>query len=73
MLIVGEWVAVRTAHTAKFFELLGGGLVDANWDGSNMNANRLAILPGLTHYANCCRRCRRSGKARGQRWRRPIA
>ena len=22
----------------------------ANWDGSNMNKNRLAILPGVTHY-----------------------
>jgi pimeloyl-ACP methyl ester carboxylesterase len=51
MLIVGDWDAVRTSHTAKFFELLGGGLIDANWDASNMNANRLSILPGHTHYA----------------------
>ncbi|MQA91231.1 MAG: alpha/beta fold hydrolase [Gemmatimonas sp.] len=50
MLVVGDWDAVRTSHTAKFFELLGGGLQDAQWDGSGMNANRLAILPGLTHY-----------------------
>lgn len=49
-LIVGDWDAVRTAHTVRFFELLGGGLEDAGWDGGGMNANRLAILPGLTHY-----------------------
>ena len=49
-LIYGDWDAVRTSHVAKFFELLGGGLQDALWDGSGMNANRLAILPGVTHY-----------------------
>lgn len=49
-LIVGDWDAVRTSHTAKFFELLGGGLQDALWDGSGMNQNRLAILPNVTHY-----------------------
>jgi len=49
-LIVGDWDAVRTGHTAKFWELLGGGLQDAQWDGSGMNRNRLAILPGVTHY-----------------------
>ena len=49
-LIYGDWDAVRTSHAAKFFELLGGGLQDALWDGSGMNRNRLAILPGITHY-----------------------
>lgn len=49
-LIVGDWDAVRTSHTAKFFELLGGGLQDALWDSSGMNQNRLAVLPGVTHY-----------------------
>jgi len=49
-LIYGDWDAVRTSHVAKFFELLGGGLQDALWDGSGMNQNRLAILPGVTHY-----------------------
>jgi len=49
-LIVGDWDAVRTSHTAKFWELLGGGLQDAGWDGSGMNQNRLAVLPGVTHY-----------------------
>ncbi|MGN6486956.1 MAG: alpha/beta fold hydrolase [Devosia sp.] len=50
MLVYGDWDAVRTGHAARFFELLGGGLQDAQWDGSGMNRNRLAILPGVTHY-----------------------
>ena len=49
-LVYGDWDAVRTSHVARLFELLGGGLQDANWDGSGMNKNRLAILPGVTHY-----------------------
>ena len=32
-LVYGDWDAVRTSHVAKFFELLGGGLQDAQWDG----------------------------------------
>lgn len=51
MLIVGDWDSVRTAHAASFFELLGGGKQDGGWDGSGMNANRLAIIPGATHYS----------------------
>jgi pimeloyl-ACP methyl ester carboxylesterase len=51
MLVVGDWDAVRTAHAASFFERLGGGRQDANWDGSGMNQNRLAVLPGATHYS----------------------
>jgi pimeloyl-ACP methyl ester carboxylesterase len=50
MLVVGDWDSVRTAHTAAFFELLGGGKQDALWDRSGMNQNRLAILPDVTHY-----------------------
>ncbi len=50
MLVYADWDAVRISHAAKFFELLGGDLQDAGWDGANMNQNRLAILPGLTHY-----------------------
>jgi hypothetical protein len=30
--------------------LLGGGLRDAGWDGSQRPRGRLAILPGRTHY-----------------------
>lgn len=51
LLAFGDWDAVRTSHIASFFELLGGGMQDAGWDGSGMNANRLAILPGITHYS----------------------
>ncbi|MEQ1770509.1 MAG: alpha/beta hydrolase [Devosia sp.] len=51
LLTVGDWDAVRTSHVASFFELLGGGKQDANWDGSGMNKNRLAIIPGVTHYS----------------------
>lgn len=50
MLMYGDWDAVRTAHAASFFELLGGGKQDAGWDGAGMNQNRLAILNGATHY-----------------------
>lgn len=50
MLVYADWDAVRIGHAAKFFELLGGGLQDAGWDGSGMNQNRLAVLPGLNHY-----------------------
>lgn len=50
MLVVGDWDAVRTSHTAQFFELLGGGKQDAQWDRSGMKQNRLAIIPNLTHY-----------------------
>ena len=50
LLVFGDWDAVRTTHVAEFFELLGGGKQDALWDGSGMNANRLAILPNATHY-----------------------
>jgi pimeloyl-ACP methyl ester carboxylesterase len=38
------------SHAVEMFALLGGGLKDAGWDGSGMSRNRLAILPGLTHY-----------------------
>ena len=43
--------AVRPAHIVEFYALLGGGLRDANWDGSLRPVARLAILPGHTHYA----------------------
>lgn len=50
LLIYGDWDAVKLAHATDFFALLGGGLHDALWDGSAMNANRLSVLPGATHY-----------------------
>ncbi len=50
MIVIGDADSVRTAHAVEFFELLGGGKRDANWDGSGMSKHRLAILPGMTHY-----------------------
>jgi pimeloyl-ACP methyl ester carboxylesterase len=50
MIVVGDADSVRTAHAVEFFELLGGGKQDADWDGSGMSNARLAILPGITHY-----------------------
>ncbi len=50
MIVIGDADSVRTAHAVAFFELLGGGQRDANWDGSGMSNARLAILPAATHY-----------------------
>ena len=50
MLVVGDADSVRTAHAVEFFELLGGGQVDAGWDAYGMSGARLAVLPGATHY-----------------------
>jgi pimeloyl-ACP methyl ester carboxylesterase len=50
LLVFADADSIRPAHVAEFFGLLGGGLRDAGWDGSNQPANRLAVLPGATHY-----------------------
>jgi pimeloyl-ACP methyl ester carboxylesterase len=50
MLVVGDADGMPPSHAVEFFRLLGGGLRDAGWDGSGMTRNRLAILPGVTHY-----------------------
>ena len=50
MIVVGDADSVSTAHAVQFFELLGGGKRDAEWDGSGMSDARLAVLPGTTHY-----------------------
>ena len=50
MLALGDADGLSPAHAATFFELLGGGLRDASWDGSGMTQHRLAVLPGKTHY-----------------------
>jgi hypothetical protein len=34
----------------EFFNLLGGSLKDAGWNGENLIPSQLAILPGSTHY-----------------------
>jgi len=50
MLVYGDADSISPAHIAEFYALLGGGLRDANWDGSARPMARLAILPGHTHY-----------------------
>ena len=50
LIVVGDADSVRTSHAVAFFELFGGGKVDAGWDGSGMSTARLAILPAMTHY-----------------------
>jgi pimeloyl-ACP methyl ester carboxylesterase len=50
MLIFGDSDMYRPEHEVKFYQLLGGGLRDAGWQREHMAKNRLAILPGLTHY-----------------------
>jgi pimeloyl-ACP methyl ester carboxylesterase len=50
MLVYGDSDMFRPEHIVKFYQLLGGGLRDAGWQRENMAKNRLAILPGHTHY-----------------------
>jgi pimeloyl-ACP methyl ester carboxylesterase len=50
MLIFGDSDMFRLAHIVEFYQLLGGGLRDAGWKREYMSQNRLAILPGATHY-----------------------
>jgi pimeloyl-ACP methyl ester carboxylesterase len=50
MLVFADADSIRPAHIVEFYGLLGGGLRDAGWDGSHRPTNRLAVLPGRTHY-----------------------
>jgi pimeloyl-ACP methyl ester carboxylesterase len=50
MLVYGDSDMYRPEHIVEFYHLLGGGLRDAGWMREHMSQNRLAILPGLTHY-----------------------
>jgi pimeloyl-ACP methyl ester carboxylesterase len=50
ILIYGDSDMFRPEHIVKFYQLLGGGLKDAGWQREHMSANRLAILPNVTHY-----------------------
>jgi pimeloyl-ACP methyl ester carboxylesterase len=50
LLVAGDADGMPPRHVVEFFELLGGGQRDANWDRSGMTPHRLAILPGATHY-----------------------
>lgn len=50
MLVYGDSDMFEPKHIVQFYQLLGGGLRDAGWDGAGMARHRLAILPGVTHY-----------------------
>ena len=56
MLVYGDADSVRPAHIAEFYALLGGGLRDANWDGSARSVARLAILPAIRTTTSSARR-----------------
>src|SRR4051794_15325549 len=50
LLVFADADSIRPDHIAEFYGLLGGGLADAGWDGSNQPGNQLAVLPGRSHY-----------------------
>jgi pimeloyl-ACP methyl ester carboxylesterase len=50
LLIYGDCDMFEPEHIVRFYQLLGGGLRDAGWDGAGIARHRLAILPGVTHY-----------------------
>lgn len=50
MLVFGDADMYRPEHMVDFYKKLGGGLRDAGWQRETMSKNRLAILPGRTHY-----------------------
>jgi pimeloyl-ACP methyl ester carboxylesterase len=50
LLVYADADSIRPDHITETYGLLGGGLADAGWDGSNQPANQLAILPGRSHY-----------------------
>jgi pimeloyl-ACP methyl ester carboxylesterase len=51
MIVAGDAELFPPSHAVEMFELLGGGKRDGGWDGSGISNARLAILPGVTHYA----------------------
>jgi pimeloyl-ACP methyl ester carboxylesterase len=50
LLVYGDSDMFEPEHIVRFYQLLGGGLRDAGWDGAGIVRHRLAILPGVTHY-----------------------
>jgi pimeloyl-ACP methyl ester carboxylesterase len=50
MLVFADSDMIQPEHIVEFYQLLGGGLKDAGWQREHMSQNRLAVLPGLTHY-----------------------
>jgi pimeloyl-ACP methyl ester carboxylesterase len=50
LLVYADADSIKPSHIVEAYALLGGGLRDASWDGSQRPVNQLAILPGQTHY-----------------------
>ena len=50
LIVAGDSDGLPPAHAVAFFNLLGGGLKDAGWNGEHLIPSQLAILPGATHY-----------------------
>ena len=50
MLVYGDSDLFRPESEIAFFQLLGGGKRDGGWQREGVSNNRLAILPGVTHY-----------------------
>jgi pimeloyl-ACP methyl ester carboxylesterase len=46
----GDADSFPPSHVAEFYARLGGGKVDAGWDGAARIASQLAVVPGATHY-----------------------
>ncbi|HEY3218838.1 MAG TPA: alpha/beta hydrolase [Candidatus Limnocylindria bacterium] len=53
LIVQGDSDIVPPSHAVELFALLGGGKRDGGWMGEGVPKSRLAILPGLTHYAIC--------------------
>jgi pimeloyl-ACP methyl ester carboxylesterase len=51
LFVQGDSDIVPPAHGVELFGLLGGGKRDGGWLGEGVPKSRLAVLPGLTHYA----------------------
>ena len=50
LIIAGDADGLPPSHAVAFFNLLGGGLRDAGWNGEHLIPSQLAILPAATHY-----------------------
>jgi hypothetical protein len=71
MLVFADADAVRPAHIVEFYALLGGGLRDANWDGSARPVAGLASCPVTRTTTSSPRRICRPRSSRSwttRRW-----
>ena len=50
LIIAGDADGLPPSHAVAFFNLFGGGVKDAGWNGEHLLPSQLAILPGATHY-----------------------